>query len=53
MCLVFFKYRYQIAVGTTPGGGQIRSFLSIPSGVQYFTITGLNLYGYRKVMMPW
>ncbi|XP_071123199.1 uncharacterized protein [Mytilus edulis] len=41
--------RYQIAVGTTSGGGQIRSFFDIPIYAQYHTVTGLDLMGYRTV----
>ncbi|XP_052081925.1 uncharacterized protein LOC127719726 isoform X2 [Mytilus californianus] len=43
--------RYQIALGTTPGGGQIKPFFDIDleDGVRYYTIGGLNLVGYRVV----
>lgn len=47
--ILFHSYRYQIAVGTSPGGGQVKAFYTIPSGSQYHTISGLNLNGYRKV----
>ncbi|CAG2187681.1 unnamed protein product [Mytilus edulis] len=43
--------RYQIAVGTTPGGGQIRSFFDIPIYAQYYTVTGLDLMGYKTVFV--
>lgn len=48
---LFHSYRYQIAVGTSPGGGQVKAFYTIPSGSQYHTISGLNLNGYRKVKL--
>lgn len=44
-----FVYRYQIALGTTPGGGQIKPFFDISIDVKYFTIGGLDLMGQRKV----
>ncbi|XP_076116641.1 uncharacterized protein LOC143084119 [Mytilus galloprovincialis] len=40
---------YQIALGTTPGGGQIKPFFDISIDVKYFTIGGLDLMGQRKV----
>ena len=40
---------YQVAVGTSPGGGQVRSFFEIPQGVKFYAIEGLNLMGYRLV----
>ena len=49
--MLFHSYRYQIAVGTSPGGGQVKAFYTIPSGSQYHTISGLNLNGYRKVKL--
>lgn len=42
-------FRYQIAVGTSPGGGQVKAFYTIPAGSQQHTVSGLNLNGYRKV----
>lgn len=42
-------FRYQIAVGTSPGGGQVKAFYTIPAGNQHHTVSGLNLNGYRKV----
>jgi hypothetical protein len=44
-----FFYRYEVAVGTTPGGGQIKPFFSIPVNTQYYTVTGLALDGLSKV----
>ena len=46
-------HRYQIALGTTPGGGQIKPFFDIDleDGVRYYTIGGLNLVGYRVVSL--
>ncbi|XP_076085507.1 uncharacterized protein LOC143056307 [Mytilus galloprovincialis] len=43
--------RYQIALGTTPGGGQIKPFFDIDleDGVRSYTIGALNLVGYRVV----
>lgn len=41
--------RYQIAVGTSPGGGQIRAFYSIPASSKHHTVSRLNLDGYRQV----
>ncbi|XP_076085326.1 uncharacterized protein LOC143056125 [Mytilus galloprovincialis] len=43
--------RYQIALGTTPGGGQIKPFfdINLEDGVRYYTISSLNLVGYRVV----
>jgi hypothetical protein len=35
-------YRYEMAVGTTPGGAQIQSFTAIPAGSLYHTIGGLD-----------
>ncbi|CAG2236309.1 unnamed protein product [Mytilus edulis] len=40
---------YQIAVGTTPGGGQIKAFFDVPQDARYYTVSGLSLMGYRKV----
>ncbi|XP_076086943.1 uncharacterized protein LOC143057517 [Mytilus galloprovincialis] len=40
---------YQIAVGTTPGGGQIKAFFDVPQDARYYTVSGLSLKGYRKV----
>ncbi|VDI67222.1 Hypothetical predicted protein [Mytilus galloprovincialis] len=40
---------YQIAVGTTPGGGQIKAFFDVPQDARYYTVSGLYLMGYRKV----
>ncbi|XP_071152144.1 uncharacterized protein, partial [Mytilus edulis] len=40
---------YQIAVGTTPGGGQIKAFFDVPQHDRYYTVSGLSLKGYRKV----
>jgi hypothetical protein len=42
-------YRYEVAVGTTPGGGQIKPFFGIPVNTQYYTVTGLALDGLSKV----
>ena len=42
-------YRYEVAVGTTPGGGQIKPFFSVPVNTQYYTVTGLALDGLTKV----
>ena len=42
-------YRYEVAVGTTPGGGQIKPFFSVPVNTQYYTVTGLALDGLSKV----
>ena len=42
-------YRYEVAVGTTPGGGQIKPFFSVPVDTQYYTVTGLALDGLTKV----
>ncbi|CAC5392346.1 unnamed protein product [Mytilus coruscus] len=41
---------YEIAVGTTPGGGQIKPFFSIHTETNYYTITGLNLNGLTKII---
>ncbi|VDH98959.1 Hypothetical predicted protein [Mytilus galloprovincialis] len=43
--------RYQIALGTTPGGGQIKPFsdIDLEDGVRSYTIGALNLVGYRVV----
>lgn len=41
--------RYQIAVGTSPGGGQIQSFIPIPLDSKHYTVGGLNLNGQRQV----
>ncbi|VDI71255.1 Hypothetical predicted protein, partial [Mytilus galloprovincialis] len=40
---------YQIAVGSTPGGGQIKAFFDVPQDARYYTVSGLSLKGYRKV----
>ncbi|KAJ8321023.1 hypothetical protein KUTeg_002610 [Tegillarca granosa] len=40
---------YHIAVGTTPGGGQIKPFFKIPITSKYYTVSGLNLNGQRKI----
>ncbi|VDI79784.1 Hypothetical predicted protein [Mytilus galloprovincialis] len=40
---------YEVAVGTTPGGGQVKPFFSIPMGTSYYSVTGLNLNGLKKV----
>ncbi|XP_062596534.1 uncharacterized protein LOC134257978, partial [Saccostrea cucullata] len=42
---------YQIAVGTSPGGGQIKAFYSIPADSKHHTVTELNLDGYRQVFV--
>ena len=42
-------YRYEVAVGTTLGGGQIKPFFSVPVDTQYYTVTGLALDGLTKV----
>lgn len=42
-------FRYQIAVGTSPGGGQIQSFIPIPLSSKHYTVGGLNLNGQRQV----
>ena len=42
-------YRYEVAVGTTSGGGQIKQFFSVPVNTQYYTVTGLALDGLSKV----
>lgn len=44
------SHRYQVAVGTTPGGGQVKAFYKIPADSKHHTVTGLNLDGYRQVM---
>jgi hypothetical protein len=36
-------------VGTSPGGGQVKAFYTIPANSQYHTVSGLNLNGYRQV----
>lgn len=45
----FMFYRYQVAVGTSPGGGQVKAFYRIPTESKHHTVTGLNLDGYRQV----
>ncbi|OPL32680.1 hypothetical protein AM593_07850, partial [Mytilus galloprovincialis] len=42
---------YEIAVGTTPGGGQIKPFFTIQAETNYYTVTGLNLNGLKKVFV--
>jgi hypothetical protein len=41
--------RYQVAVGTSPGGGQVKAFYRIPMDSKHHTVTELNLDGYRQV----
>jgi hypothetical protein len=40
---------YYLAVGTSPGGGQIKPFFGVPVTVNYYLITGLSLKGKEKV----
>ncbi|XP_025084423.1 uncharacterized protein LOC112558273 isoform X1 [Pomacea canaliculata] len=40
--------KYEVAIGYTPGGGQIKEFHEVPSGVRYQLVSGLDLYGQRK-----
>ncbi|XP_052806226.1 uncharacterized protein LOC128235445 [Mya arenaria] len=40
-----------IAVGTIPGGGQLRPFFPIPNSAQNFQITGIDLYGKREIFV--
>ncbi|XP_076076023.1 uncharacterized protein LOC143046845 [Mytilus galloprovincialis] len=40
---------YEIAVGTTSGGGQIKPFFNINTEANYYTVTGLTLNGLTKV----
>ena len=44
--------RYQIAVGTSAGGGQIRAFFDVPLDTRYYQVKGLNLNGERQVGTP-
>ena len=41
--------RYQIAVGTSAGGGQIKAFFDVPLDTRYYQVKGLNLHGERQV----
>ncbi|KAK3788402.1 hypothetical protein RRG08_044436, partial [Elysia crispata] len=41
--------RYQIAVGTSAGGGQIRAFFDVPLDTRYYQVKGLNLNGERQI----
>ncbi|KAK3101936.1 hypothetical protein FSP39_007496 [Pinctada imbricata] len=43
--------RYEVAVGTTSGGGQVMKYAAVPSGVRYYAIEGLNLLGYRQLFV--
>ncbi|XP_041378093.1 uncharacterized protein LOC121390363 [Gigantopelta aegis] len=43
--------RYQVAVGNTPGGGQIRPLFDIPLDKHYLTIQDLVLKGERQVFV--
>ncbi|XP_064643635.1 uncharacterized protein LOC135497733 [Lineus longissimus] len=40
---------YHLAVGTSPGGSQIKSFFPVPVTSSRFRITGLNLKGKEKI----
>ncbi|PVD18248.1 hypothetical protein C0Q70_21774, partial [Pomacea canaliculata] len=41
--------KYEVAIGYTPGGGQIKEFHEVPSGVRYQLVSGLDLYGQTKI----
>ncbi|KAK3612515.1 hypothetical protein CHS0354_024486 [Potamilus streckersoni] len=43
--------QYEIAVGTSPGGAQIKSFFEAPLGVNNYIIHGLNLKGLKQVFV--
>ncbi|KAK3101942.1 hypothetical protein FSP39_007535 [Pinctada imbricata] len=43
--------RYEVAVGTTSGGGQVKKYSAVPSGVRYHAIEGLNLLNYRQLFV--
>ena len=42
-------FRYEVAVGTSVGGGQLRPLEEVPSGQRYHMVKGLNLMGLYKV----
>jgi len=46
MCLCF---SYEISVGTTPGGGQIKPFFRIDATHNAYTVSNIDLNGQRQV----
>lgn len=47
--VTFSLNSYHLAVGTTPGGGQVQQFFEVPVTKTNHVITGLTLKGLRKV----
>ena len=45
-------FRYEVAVGTSAGGGELRPLEEVPSGQRYHKVQGLNLMGLHKVHTP-
>ncbi|KAL3873866.1 hypothetical protein ACJMK2_036950, partial [Sinanodonta woodiana] len=43
--------KYQLGVGTTPGGTQLKSFFDVPAESNNYVIKGLDLYGLRQVFV--
>ncbi|CAH1250560.1 FAT1 [Branchiostoma lanceolatum] len=43
--------KYEYAVGTTPGGGQLREYTEVPSGVSSLTVMGLDLMQVQQVFV--
>ncbi|XP_052806221.1 uncharacterized protein LOC128235438 [Mya arenaria] len=41
----------QVAVGTIPGGGQLKPFFQIPNSAQNYEINGINLYDKREIFV--
>jgi hypothetical protein len=44
-----YAHRYQLAVGTSPGGGQIKHFMDVPIDFTHYTVQGLDLSGESRV----
>ncbi|CAG2250499.1 unnamed protein product [Mytilus edulis] len=41
--------QYEVAIGITPGGGQIKPFVRVPVDTLQYTVNGLNLHGHKKI----
>ncbi|VDI27589.1 Hypothetical predicted protein, partial [Mytilus galloprovincialis] len=41
--------QYEVAIGITPGGGQIKPFIRVPVDTLQYTVNGLNLHGLKKI----
>lgn len=54
MCYKIFEHfisSLHLAVGTVPGGAQVKAFFEIPSTSYNYVINDLNLVGLRQVII--